>query len=297
MAKRRSDAKGIESYLFNFAAIGVGATTVLLAVFGMRSKEVAPVCSERYGVATQFSLQRSAGEPASAVELQSRLGGRDWGVAENASIEKTPDGPSALALKVRMSKPAATAVNGTSGLGFTWLQSDAPKASAACLTYQVMLPKDFDYGEGGVLPGVFGGATSAAPKDGKEQVKSSFGTHLLWGKDGGLSLRMAMAGETADWGVKPLGPVQQPFLDVGRWVPIEQEIVLNSAGMSNGLLRVWIDGQLKLELSNIAWRTDESSLLQGVDVRAHFARGTLAPSPAPVATDLRLSPVEARWLR
>jgi hypothetical protein len=293
MAKRRSSAKGLESYLFNFAAIGVGATTVLLAVFGLRSKEVTPVCSERFGVSSQFSLQRAAGEPASAAELQARLGGRDWGVAENASVVKTPDGPGALALKINMSKPATA--NGLSGLGFTWLQADAKPARAACLTYQVMLPNDFDYSDGGVLPGIFGGVTAAVPRDGREQVNTSFGTHLLWGKDGRLSLRMATAGETAGWASKPLGPVQQPVLEAGRWVPIEQEIVLNTDGQSNGQLRVWVDGQLRLEVNKVAWRTDESEKFQGVDVRAHFSRGSLDPSPAPAPTNIRLSPLETRW--
>lgn len=292
MAKRGSSTKGLEGYLFNFAAVGVGASTVLLAIFGMPAKEVAAICSERYGIATQFSLQRSAGEPASAVELQARLGGRDWGIVENASVVKTPNGPAALALQVNM--PKSTAASGPFGAGFTWLLADAKPAGAVCLSYQVMVPSDFEFGDGGLLPGVFGGATATAPKDGKDLVSSSFGTHLVWGKDGRLGMRVATASDTGAVEFKALGAEQQPVLATGRWVPIEQEIVLNADGQSNGLLRVWVDGQLKLE-SKTAWRASDKSLFQGIDVRAHHGRSGLETLRSPNATNIRLSPIEARW--
>jgi hypothetical protein len=290
MAKRRSN--NMQSYLFNFAAIGVGASTALLAIFGMRSKVMEVPCSERYGIATQFSLQRGAGEPASAAELQARLGGRDWGVGENASVVKTPEGPGLLALHVNLPQP--TTKSGRSGLGFTWLLANTQPAQAACLSYQVMVPNDFEYGDGGILPGLFGGATTAPPQDGKDQVSSSFGTHILWARDGRLSLRMALASDTGGADFKHLGPVA-PQLERGRWVPIEQEIKLNTDDMNDGLMRVWVDGQLKLEMLNVAWRANEVSMFRGVDVRAHFAHGTLEAVRPPLATSIRLSPIEARW--
>jgi hypothetical protein len=293
MAKRRSTAKESQSYLFNIAAVGVGATTVLLAVFGMRTKDVATPCSDRYGVATQLSLQRGAGELMSGAELQARLGGRDWGVVEHASVIKTPGGPSAVALQVNMPKPATA--DKTSGLGFTWLMAEAEPARSVCLSYQVMVPKDFQYGDAGVLPGVFGGETSVAPKDKPDLVNSSFGTHLHWVKDGRLVIRVATAGETGAISYENVGSQPGSLMERGKWQSIEQEITLNADGQSNGLLRVWIDGVLKLEKSNIGWRTKQTSQFRGVDVRAQYSNGTLAPAAAPTSTTLQLSPVEVRW--
>ena len=293
MAKRRSTAKDAQNYLYNFAAGGVGLLTVFLAVFGMRSKEIAIVCSERYGTAQQFSLQRTVGVPASAVELQARLGGRDWGIIENASIVKTADGPSPLALQVNLPKPSDPKT--PLGLGFAWLLADAKPAHSACLTYQVMAPSDFEYGEGGVLPGLFGGDTAIAPQRGKDIVKSSFGTHLIWGSDGRFSVRVITADEPDNLTFRPLGE-RPPTMAVGRWVPIEQEIVLNDEGQSNGLLRIWVDGQLSYESTKMMWRKTEAGLFRGADVRVHYARTSLEPSRGPKPTSLLLSPVETRWM-
>lgn len=292
MAKKRSTAKDSQSYLFNFAAVGVGTITIFLAIFGTRSKEVASACSERYGVATQFSLQRSAGEPASAAELQAGLGGRDWGVIENASVVKLADGPSPLVLQVNM--PKTSDKNAPLGLGFTWLLADAKSAQAACLSYQVMVPPDFEYGEGGVLPGLFGGETAAAPKSRADLVKTSFGTHLVWSSDGQLSLRIASADALQNLAYQTLG--ENVALPRGRWLPIEQEVVLNDEGESNGLLRVWIDGKLKLETGGLMWRKTNGGVFRGADVRAHFSHNGLDPSRGPKPTNIRLTPIETRWI-
>ncbi len=290
MAKSRSAAKESQTYLFNFAAVGVGALTILLAVFGTRSKEIASPCSERYGPATQFSLQRSTGEPASAAELQARLGGRDWGVIENARVIKTPDGPGALALQVNLPKspdPAAF-----SGLGFTWLVAEAKPVTTVCFAYQVWIPPDFEFGESGVLPGLFGGETDEAPKSGKEFVKTSFGTHYVWDNEGQLSLRVASSDPDKLVIIMSLGDIP-PRLEPGRWVSLEQEVALNTVD-AEPLLRVWVDGKLRLENASVSWRQTEKSLFRGIDVRAHFTRGDLAPSRAPMPSSIRLSPLELR---
>lgn len=292
LAKNRSVAKGSQAYLFNFAAVGVGAITIFLAVFGTRSKVIASVCSERYGVATQFSLQRSAGEPASAAELQARLGGRDWGVIENASVVTLADGPSPLVLQVNM--PKTTDGNSPLGLGFTWLLADAKPAYAACLSYQVMVPADFENGQGGVLPGLFGGDTAAAPRSRTDLVKTSFGTHVIWGSDGQLSVRVASADAQDNLAYLSLG--EKVAVTPGRWMAIDQELVLNTEGQSNGMLRVWIDGQLKLETFGLAWRKTDAGVFRGADVRAHFARNSLEPARGPKPTNIRLTPIETRWI-
>jgi hypothetical protein len=171
--------------------------------------------------------------------------------------------------------------------------SDAQPAQAACLSYQVMLPKDFEFGNGGLLPGLFGGDTAAPPKDGRDIVLTSFGTHVSWTQDGGLGLRVVTEG--GEITVQPLGVNQPLIMGLGRWVSIDQEVVLNSDGIADGLLRVWVDGQLKLEQSNMPWRLSDAGRFRGVDVRAHFSGGNLTPAKSPTTTSLRLSPIDVRW--
>jgi hypothetical protein len=289
MAKSRSAAKQSQSYLFNFAATGVGAVTILLAIFGSRSKEIITPCSERYGAATQFSLQRSNGELSSSAELQSRLGGRDWGVLENARVIKTPDGPAPLALQVNLPKSADPVT--PYGMAFTWLIAEAKPVESVCFSYQVWMPPDFEFGEGGILPGVFGGETSDAPRAGKDIVKTSFGTHYVWNNEGLLSLRVASNDPdvltTVSLGESP------PRLALGRWMLLEQELALNTTD-AEGLLRVWVDGKLMHENVAMNWRQSETAVFRGVDARAHFTHGGLLPARGPKATRMILSPIELR---
>jgi hypothetical protein len=285
--KQQTFANPSQNYLFNFASIGVGISTVLLAIFGMKGKDIAPPCSERFGIATQFSLQ-SSGQPATATELQAGLGGRDWGVIENASVVKTPGGPRTMALQVNLPKSSGA----PGGLSFTWLQTRTEPAVAACLSYQVRLPADLEFGQGALLPGLFGGETDAAPKAGADRVATSFGTHLAWNGDGRLSVRIATADPNPGWLSLGKVPLQ---IERGRWVSVEQEVVLNHVGAANGILRVWIDGKMQLEHEALPWRVSDSARFQGVDVRAHYVRGDLIPSISPKPSAIQLSPFELSW--
>jgi hypothetical protein len=290
MAKVRSDNNKLKSYA---AISAVGVSFVLLAAFGMRGTETAKPCSQRYGVATQFSLQQSGGALASATDLQAGLGGRDWGVIENARVVPVQNGPAAVALHVEL--PKSLSPGAVSGLGFSWMQPSAEPAAAACLSYQVWVPPDFEYGAFGVLPGLFGGETDEAPKPLREIVKNSFGTHILWGTDGRLQVRVASA-DAVPLAVHHLHTDKSvAVLDRGRWIQLEQEVSLNTVGKADGLLRVWLDGNLKLE-TNVNWRGSLASVFRGVDVRAHFSSGGLDPSRGPKTTFLRLAPFDLRVL-
>ena len=58
------------------------------------------------------------------------------------------------------------------------------------------------------------------------------------------------SGEVWGWNRGPTG-----VLPKNRWVAIEQQVRMNTVGRDDGVLRVWIDGQLAFERTNIRWRT------------------------------------------
>jgi hypothetical protein len=259
MASQKSKSNQSQAYLFNFAAIGVGATTVLLAIFGMRGRDIAEPCSGRFGPAVQYSLERGPGELALSSDLQARLAGRDWGVLENASVVATPNGPTAMALRVNLPKVSGELPN---GLSFSWMQTPAEPKRAVCLCYHVWVPTDFEFGQGGTLPGVFGGETDAARTVGSGFEPTSFGTHIVWTGSGDLVARVASADHKGSYMPFVASPIELPR---GRWVKLEQEIGLNTPGLGDGLMRVWVDGKLRLENERVGWRMNDTSAFRGVD--------------------------------
>ena len=75
----------------------------------------------------------------------------------------------------------------------------------------------------------------------------------------------------------------------GRWSAIEQEVVLNSPGKLNGTVRLWIDGELRVEETNIAMRANENSNISGVISDVGYRRGSKT------ASAIRLSPFKMSW--
>jgi hypothetical protein len=81
------------------------------------------------------------------------------GVIENLSITGEQDAPAPVSMRVRLPKgaasPCATAER-KGGMSFPWEPRSLERASAACVSYDVLLPAEFDFSRGGRLPGLFG---------------------------------------------------------------------------------------------------------------------------------------------
>ena len=163
-------------------------------------------------------------------------------------------------------------------------------AKAACLTYNVWLPDDFNFGTGGSLPGLFGGETTDAPTS---NTPAGFSARNAWTEDGLAQVRTVTVTEPkgASYGVDP-GRLQ---LERGRWIRLEQEVILNQPGEDDGVLRVWVDGKLRFENKAMAFRKNEQSLLRGVIADVHYSNSALTAAIAPKTTALRLTPFELRW--
>ncbi|KAB2847447.1 MAG: hypothetical protein F9K44_13440 [Hyphomicrobiaceae bacterium] len=270
--------------------IAVIAAIALATVHALTSAaaadERAP-CSGRYERTSTFPPRIN-----SIAELKSLLGRNYWGLEENVTLVSPSDAPSPLVLAVRLPAGSINPRNKSAplgGMGFRWRPAGL-SAEAACLVYHVFLPADFDFNKGGKLPGLFGGNAPAGGKD--VDGVDGFSARLMWRANGRGEVYAYIPG-------KPDGRGQSIergawVFPRGKWVRIEQEIVLNAPDEANGHLFVWIDGELRLSRTDIRFRAARNLRISGV-MADIFYGGKTKDWAAPKDTAILLSPFELRW--
>jgi hypothetical protein len=273
--------------LFNVAGalVTFGVLVAVLRSF-VFAPSVAP-CTERYPAGTIFGLERG-GVLLTSADLQARLGGKDVGLGDNVEIARVKGGPAPVAMGVHLAKgsasphaPAAT----KGGVSFPWEPRAIQGKSAACLAYSVLLPADFDFHRGGVLPGMQGAEPSGESQDG-------FTAQLAWRRNGrGAVNDRATVGNDKHWG----GSETESFtLPAGRWVKLEQEMVLNAPKQADGIMRVWVDGKLVVDRGDMIYRGRPEVTVTGVGADVFYG-GDDAAGGAPKDATIWLSPFEMRW--
>ena len=296
-----------KNFLFNLAGCSVIVLAGVLAIRSSVVKDEVPLCEARYGGGLLFSFASSSGEPFTPEDIQARLGGMDWGLTANARVvaETGVAKGHALEVALRGASPRDANSQTRSGMGFIWQPRQLAAAASACLSYSVWTPTDFKTGEGGALPGLSSDgentadtdqpAAAAAPSaDGTPPAADAplkpFSVRAQWRKDGGFALQQAQ-----NIGGKSVSQVDGPTLAFkpGQWTRIEQEAVLNTPGKSNGILRMWIDGKLTVERTNMGYRNSDLQSFQAVSVDTHYIKNG-AWAAAPADTRMRLSPLELR---
>ncbi len=133
------------------------------------------------------------------------------------------------------------------------------------------------------MPGIVGGlpAAGAGPADNAARL----GSRLGW-RDGGEGA-FGVAGSGSDF--RLINQKRNFALAPGRWTNVEQEIVLNTPGKDDGLARLWIDGKLVAEDTQLSLRSDANAKFTGVLVDIGYLRDPGTDSV------LRLSPFELAW--
>jgi hypothetical protein len=271
--------------LFNAAGAVIGVSVLIGLIRPLLITPTPPPCSQRYQHSMTFQLAR-AGTLLSAADLQSALGGKDLGVIDNLSIAGEQDAPAPVSMRVRLPKGAASpfaTAERKGGMSVPWEPRSLERASAACVSYDVLLPAEFDFSRGGRLPGLIG-------SDGVGQ--DSFAARMLWrpGGGGAVAVRTLSAGDMRQ---STLGLDEFAF-PRGRWFRIEQEVVLNTPKQANGKLTVWVDGALVGERGDLVFRTDAAVAVSGVSAEVFYG-GDDAGATVPRDATVRLSPFELRW--
>ena len=285
------------SYLYGVGGLVTVLMIMMVSIRAMMVPTVTATCDERYKQGVRFSWARQSGEALTTGDLQGKLAGRDWGLIENVRMLKLADAPAPVVLEVDL-KTRGQAVeereDARSGMGFIWLPKAVQKAGSGCLSYSIWVPADFDFGSGGVLPGIFADEQILAPAaNGDIPTSKPFSVQMRWRPDASLELAVLTQKHGQVWEL-PLKPSQPVLLERGRWVRIEQEIKMNEPGAANGTLRAWVDGALGLELGDIDFRKLAEQTMTGVNVDIHFVDHRMQWAPAAKNTRMRLSPLELR---
>jgi Polysaccharide lyase 14 len=271
--------------IFNAVGVLIGLTIVWYVAYSFIHTDAAPTCSARYPAPTRFSLHTASGAPMSPIELQARAGLGEWGVIDNAKIVAAPKTPTGVALEVKLAT-VPDAESGSerpaNGISFRWSPSGVRTASAVCLNYDVWLADDFAFNDGGLLPGIIGGPSGAAASE--PGSKDRFSARPQWRRGGEGELAVAVAGSH----YVPVS-VKRFSLPKGRWMHVEQELVLNTPGAADGIARLWLDGELKAEDTRATLRKDKGAAIFGVLADIGYVRTSAKPST------LRLTPFELSW--
>ena len=273
--------------LFNagggLAILIVGAYFVKTTLF----PDKAPPCTTTpFPAATALQLERD-GDLFTAAEVQARLAGRDFGVIDNTRVVRVK-GMKSPALEVSLPRGSLGPRNPAGpkgGVAFQWRPSSVEQASVACLSYQVWLPPDFDFKKGGTLPGLYGAADSGFDE------KTAFAARFMW-REGGAVEMMATLPQNGEPRNQMLDP--DAFrLQPARWTAIEQEIALNTVGKKDGHIRVWVNGSLVINRTQLELRVADRVNFGGVQADIHYG-GTDSSFTAPKDTCIRLTPFELR---
>ena len=114
------------------------------------------------------------------------------------------------------------------------------------------MPKDFAFNKGGKLPGLFGGNAPAGgkPADGVH----GFSVRLMWRANGQGEVYAYIPGHPEGRGAS-LDRGAWTFTR-GRWIEIQEEVVLNVPGAENG--------ELRLTRTDLIYRTTNDLGISGV---------------------------------
>lgn len=269
--------------LFNMLGGAVLLTVIAYTGYAFFHRDVVSPCAARYAAGKQFALDDASGHFLTPTELQGRAGPRHWGILKNAEIVNSGDEAGSASLRVAL-EPAGDADHPSrNGAGFVWQMPDLAKATAACLSYRVLLPPKVAFVEAGHLPGFYA-ASDVAELDAKMPA-DSFAARAGWRQGGAIAVDFR-SGDAGNFWQRSSTNARWP---VGRWVPVEQEIVLNTPGAENAVLRMWIDGKLQIENRSLNLRSTSEQGFSGIVSDIGFVRGEGQ------VTSLQVSPFVVQW--
>jgi hypothetical protein len=274
-----------KTILFNAAASLVAIGAVVGVVRTWLAPSAVRPCSERYSTMMVFPLERD-GAVLTATDLQARTGGRDSGLIENVDIIRLKRGPVPIAMSVELPKGSAAPTSSVvpkGGLSLPWQPRSLKDKSTVCLSFQILLPSDFDFNLGGALPGVLGGV---------DQSNDRFLVQLGWRQGGSIGATNFVTLDGKKW--KQQAEADSYTIPRGRWVKIDQEVILNEPDQENGILRVWFDGALAIDKADLAYRVKPDVTLTGVAADV-FYNGEDLSGRAPADAKVMLAPFEIRW--
>ncbi|NJM55648.1 MAG: hypothetical protein HC841_06830 [Verrucomicrobiae bacterium] len=264
-----------------------GVVIVLIGVYVLSevvTTRDSPACMSGYPAYTQFSFLNSKNAPLEPAELQARIGFGERGVIENGSITES-DGPEGWAFNVKVGSPKE---NGPA-VSFNWTPSNMGAARSACLSYSVNLPREFNFSQGGYLPGLFGELSKTA-----SSTQTGFGARPIWVANGAFQMDVNTSQSAIADGGRRIA-AKEFSIPRGRWVRIDQEVVLNTPNVQDGQLKVWVDGRLMINEKKLAWRSHSGIRISGVAADIGYSKINTNNLPPRQLSVIKFSPPQIAW--
>ncbi|MGL5866334.1 MAG: polysaccharide lyase [Dermatophilaceae bacterium] len=154
-----------------------------------------------------------------------------------------------------------------------------PGAEEATLEYRVRFEgaeqgKAFEWAAGGKLPGLggtVGGQSPTGCTTNASAIEGGFSARLMWRKGGALAAYMYLPDRD-----RSRCGVDITFFEGAtpdRWYTIRQHIRLNTPGMRDGVLEMFVDGRRTLQKTDMYYRMSGKSKVQINNVLFHTYRG------------------------
>ncbi len=134
--------------------------------------------------------------------------------------------------------------------GGAQLKINLPEREEVYSEYKVKFPTGFDFVKGGKLPGLASGAANSGHS--KPNGTDGWSARYMWEGDGSASIYLYHMDQSRNEG--DYISLNRKFTR-GRWHTLRQYVKLNTPGQRNGVLKVWFDGNLVLNRTNLRYRT------------------------------------------
>jgi hypothetical protein len=175
-------------------------------------------------------------------------------------IDNTQDAFGGTGKSLRVKYPKGKNDAGPSGA--QWRGNLQGQYNELYLSYWVKVETNFDFTLGGKLPG-FSGSPSYLDNS------AEFSSKQMWRDNGKLEFYLHPTSGGVDNGTSDAGKIRdwwdnggQVSLRKGKWEYIEIYNKLNTPGSSNGIMRAWVNGVLKGEITNVTFRGPSESNVQ-----------------------------------
>ncbi len=142
-------------------------------------------------------------------------------------------------------------------------------------SFNLKIPKGFDFVKGGKLPGIAGGTANTGGR--KPNGNDGWSVRMMWDRHSKLIQYVyhpdqpRQFGEIMKWDMEKL--------ELGKWHNIKTTVRINSPSKRNGMIKSWLDGKLVLDRNDLRFRNTNRLLIDRFMFASFF--GGSDPSWAP----------------
>lgn len=140
------------------------------------------------------------------------------------------------------------------------------------LAYKVLFSPDFEWGSGGILPGLIGGKWWCTPRHRSSQC---WRIQLGWGKNGEIDVvsRIPQA-------KRSIARVNKIHFEKGKWYDISMFIRVNTGKASNGEVELWVNGERLAIDSNLLFSTKDTRSVYMMMTGTYIDKKTIPKTPS-----------------